>query len=186
VLFRSTIPIERLVESAEDWLAAPFDINAVGFGEAGENIAGYPHLVGRALGAFAEDLEFPLAFRDLGIDAFEIDAGIKTNIDVLFDDFTRHRSDVFVADAGVIRALWRGETANGESERSTVFVEEIFLFKTEPRIRIIRNGCARIGRARHTGVLVCFAHHQDAVFSRAVWIDGHGLEHDIGALALCL
>ena len=61
---------------AFDWLAVVFDVDAVLFAEAVEDVAGGPDFVGSALGAFAEDLEFPLAFGDLGVDAFVVDAGV--------------------------------------------------------------------------------------------------------------
>ena len=64
----------------------PFDIEAVVFAEAKEEEAGHPHFVSGTLGAFAEDLEFPLAFGDLGIDAFVVDASFEAKIEVLFDD----------------------------------------------------------------------------------------------------
>ncbi len=48
-----------------------------------EEVAGHPHLVGGALGAFAEDLEFPLALRHFGVDAFVVDAGVEAEVEVL-------------------------------------------------------------------------------------------------------
>jgi hypothetical protein len=60
------------IEGAEDRLAAPLDVDAVLLAQAGQEVAGDPHLVGGALGALAEDLELPLALRHLGVDAFEL------------------------------------------------------------------------------------------------------------------
>ncbi len=49
---------------------------------------GDPHLVGGFLGAYAEDLEFPLAFGDLGVDALVVNAGIEAEVQVLINDFS--------------------------------------------------------------------------------------------------
>ena len=63
-----------------------FDIDAVLLGEPLHQITSHPHLVRGLLGAFAEDLKFPLAFRHFGVDAFMVDAGSETQVEVLLDD----------------------------------------------------------------------------------------------------
>ena len=134
------VPIKRLLEVGEDGLAAPLDVDAVAFSEAGEDVTSDPHLIRSALGAFAENLEFPLAFGDLGVDPFEVNTGIKADIDVLFGDLAGDVAYILVADAGVIRALGRWITAFGETEGAAVLIEEIFLFKAVPSIGVIWNG----------------------------------------------
>ncbi len=62
------------------------DVDAVLLGEAQHQVAGHPHLVGGLLGALAEDLEFPLALRHLGVDAFVVDAGGEAEVEMLLDD----------------------------------------------------------------------------------------------------
>ena len=133
------VPVERLVKRTEDGLAAPFDVDAVAFGEAGEDVTSDPHLVGSALGAFTENLELPLTLGDFGVDAFEVNAGIETNIDVLLDDLTRDATDVLVTHTGVVGTL-RGRIAVlREAQRNSVLEKEILLLEAEPRSGVIRN-----------------------------------------------
>ena len=120
--------------------AVPINVHAIFFAKTGEKIAGDPHLVGSALGAFAENLEFPLAFGDFGVDAFVIDSGFKAEIEMFFNNLASDVSDVFVANTRVVFALRRRETASsGKAQRNTVFVEEVFLLESEPRVGIIGN-----------------------------------------------
>ena len=86
------------------------DVDAVGFGQPLQQVAGHPHFVGGFFGALAEDLEFPLALRHFGIDAFVVDAGGEAEVEMLLDDLTRDRTNIAVANAGVIRALRRRVT----------------------------------------------------------------------------
>jgi len=67
-------------------------------------------------------LEFPLALRHFGVDAFVVDAGEQAEVEMLLDDLARDRTDVRIADAGVIRALRRRITLRREAERTAVLV----------------------------------------------------------------
>src|SRR6185503_4754734 len=109
-----------------------FNIDAVALGESQHEVAGHPHLVGGLLGALAENLELPLALRHFGVDALVVDAGGETEVEMLFHDLAGGITDVLIADAGIVRALRGGVTADREAERTTVLVEEIFLLEAEP------------------------------------------------------
>ncbi len=178
------IPIHIFTER----LAMPHDIHFVIFAQAHEDVTGHPHLVGSGLGAFAKDLEFPLAFRHFGVDAFVVDAGVEAEVQVCIYNLAGDGADVFVADTGVILALRRWESATlRKAEWRSVFVEEIFLLVAKPRAGVVENGCARIARMRRLAIgHHHFAHDEHAVFLGAVGIDGHRLEHAIGCAAFSL
>ncbi len=162
------------------------DVHAVFFGEALEEVARHPHLVSGLFGALAEDLEFPLAFRHFGIDAFVVDAGEEAKIEMLFDHLAGDVADVLVADAGVIGALRRRIASLRKAERTAVLVEEIFLLETEPRAGIVENGRALVRNVRGAIRHHDFAHDERAVGARAVRIDRDGLEHAIRTVAFSL
>src|ERR1700722_12742971 len=150
-------------------LAVIFDVDAVRLGQALHQIAGHPHFVSGLLGSLAEDLEFPLALRHFGVDAFVVDAGGEAQIEMLLDDLARNCADIGVADAGVIRALRRRIAGGGKAERTAVLEEEIFLLKAEPGAGIVEDGGALVGGMR--GLAVGhhhFAHYQNAVGARAI------------------
>ena len=153
---------------------------------ARHDVAGDPHLIGCPLGSFAKDLVFPLALCDLGVDTLDVDAGRDADVDVLLDDLSRGATDILVANSGVVGTLWGGETARGEAERSTVLVQEILLFKTEPGIRIVGDrsaGVAGVGLAVGQHHLV---HDEEAVRAGAIGEDRDRLEDAVRTFALSL
>ena len=61
-------------------LQCNYHIHFVFLAETHHQIASGPGVIGGFGGAFGEDLEFPLAFRDFSVDAFMIDAGGKAEL----------------------------------------------------------------------------------------------------------
>ena len=169
-------------------LAMEFHVHTILFAKAEEEITGYPHLVSSSLGAFAEDLEFPLALGHFGIDAFVVDACVQTEIEVLLDDLAGDVTHVLVACAAIVWALadaW--ETIHWEAKWAAILIEEVFLFETEPCTWIIKDRGTCIGWVRgHAIWHHDFAHDDRAVAAGRVWIDGHWLENAVRAAAFGL
>ena len=126
-----TVPV------AQNRFAMQLDVNFIVFTETRQQKTGHPYLIRGRLRAFAEDLEFPLAFRHFGVDAFVVDSGRETKVEVRVDDFAGDRTHVFVADTGVVFTLWIGKAICREAERTAIFPQEILLLEAEPSIRII-------------------------------------------------
>ncbi len=161
-------------------------VDAVVFAKAHEEVAGHPHFVGGFLGAFAEDLEFPLALGHFGVDAFVVDAGVETEVEVLVHDLAGDVAHVLVADAGVVFALGLGIAFFRETEGPAVHHEEILLLETEPRVGIVQDGGAGIGGMRRAVGMHDFAEDEGGVGLGGVRIAGDGLEDAVGAVALGL
>ena len=167
-------------------LAVILHVDSVLLAKTVQDVTGHPDLVSTGLGAFAENLEFPLTLRHFGVDAFMIDAGIQTDIEVLFDDLTGDVADVIVSDAGVVRALRGWVTIFRETERAAILIKEILLLKTEPGIRIIQDGGTVIGSVRRTVGIIDLTHDENAILAGAVRIECHWLQHTVRAAAGCL
>ena len=178
------VPVDVLAER----LAVEVHIHAVLLAQADQEVAGHPDLVGRALGALAEHLEFPLALGHLGVDAFVVDAGVQAELEMRVDDLTGDAADVLVADAGVVLALRGREAAAGrEAEGHAVLVEEVFLLEAEPGAGVVEDGGTGVRRMRGDAIgHHDLAHHQHAVLLGAVGVDRDRLEQAVGAAAFGL
>ena len=102
---------------------APFQSPLTGFGssvaddaevlgDAVEQPAGHPQLVGHVERAERADLELPLAGHDLGVDAGDAEAGVEARLEVRLDDVAAE--DLVGADAAVVEALRGGEAVGGK------------------------------------------------------------------------
>src|SRR5450432_1600126 len=92
----------------------PVDGDAIFFANSFQQIAGNPNLVTGLLGAFGEDLEFPLASSYFGIDAFHVQAGFQTGVEMFF----HHIASVGVegADGTIIGSLRSWKATFGKTE----------------------------------------------------------------------
>ena len=162
------------------------DVHAKFLTDALEQVASNPDLIRSLLGAFAEDLEFPLAFRDLGVDAFVVDASIETSIEMLFHNGASDVTHIAVAYPRIVTTLRCRIATFGESERATVLVEEVFLLKSEPGVFVVEDGGTGVGRMRGTIGKQHLSHHDKAVYAAGVWVDTHRLEQTIRAAAFGL
>src|SRR5204862_7897445 len=125
-------------------------VDAVLLAETEHQVARDPEVVRCAPGALAEDLELPLALRDLGVDALDRDAGLDAEVDVLVDDLPGDVADVLEADAGVVLALRRGEALVREPERRAVPVQEVLLLEAEPGVGVVADRGAAVRRVRRS------------------------------------
>ena len=123
------------------------------------------HLVSRVLGTLAENLKLPLSLGHLGIDAFVVDSGSKADVKVLFNNRASNVSDILVTNSGVILTLRVRETGFRPSQRASILVQEIFLFKAKPKSFIIRNGCTGIGWMGITIGQHDLGHHEVAILA---------------------
>src|SRR5208283_253736 len=134
VLEREVAVHARSIPVTLDGLAMQFNIYLVFLTKTHHQVAGGPGVVGGFARAFGEDLEFPLTFRDFGVDAFMVDAGRKTKLQVFLDDSTRLAAHVFVANTAVVWDLRSGGIAVfREAQRTSIFKEEVLLLKTNPQ-----------------------------------------------------
>jgi len=171
------------VEIFSEWFAMEVHINTEFFTEANEEVASNPDFIGGTLGAFSENLEFPLTLGDLGIDAFVVDAGVEAEIKVLLDDFASDIADSVEADPSVVRALWCWEAIFREAKRASILIEEILLLEAEPSVGIIQDGSTGVGDVRCAIGHHDLAHDENTIFTARVRENGDWLENAIRASA---
>ena len=75
----------RTVPITSVWFTVILYIYSVFLAQALQYIASNPDLVTSIVGSFSKDLEFPLALGDFAVDAFVVDACIKTKVEVFFN-----------------------------------------------------------------------------------------------------
>src|SRR4029079_1588376 len=162
------------------------DIKAVPLTEPEHQVTRDPELVSSALAALAKDLEFPLALRDFGVDAFDRDARCDAEVDVLVDDLPCDVADVLVADTGVVLALRPWKALSRESERRPVLVEEVLLLEAEPCVRVVCDRGAAVRRVWGSVREEQLTHAHAGVVARRIGKEPDGLEEAVRARAVRL
>ena len=79
-----------------------------------------------------------------------------------------------------------GVAVFGEAERTAILIEEVFLLKAEPKIRIVGCGSAHVGRVRRAIRKHDFAEHDEGVFAAGIGVECNRLENAIGLVARSL
>ena len=174
------------VDLGPERLRVEVDVDAVTLAQSEEQVAGDPELVGSALGAPAEDLELPLALRDLGVHALDPDPRRQAEVDVLVDDLPRDVADVLEADAGVVLALRRREALLREPERYAVAVEEVLLLESEPGPGVVGDRRAAVRRVRRPVREEHLAQHEHPVAPGGIGEERGRLEDAVRARAFRL
>src|SRR5665213_2978398 len=133
-IFRGEVGVHAgAIPVALDRLAVQLHIDFVFLAQAHHQVASGPQIVSGLSGTLCEDLELPLAFRDFRVDAFMVDAGRETGLQVFFHDFTRQAAYVFIVVTAVVWALGSGRVAIfREAEGASTLIEKIFLLETKP------------------------------------------------------
>src|SRR5580698_7007124 len=149
-------------------------------------IACGPQVIGGLVRTLAEDLVFPLSLCHFGVDAFVVDAGVETKIEMLLDNGASDRAHIFVANAAIVGALRSGVALFREAERTAILIEEVLLLKTEPKIRIIGGSGAHVGRVWRAVGEHDFTKDDEGVFASGIGIERNRLENAIGLVARSL
>ena len=102
-----------------------------------EKVTGKPNLVACVFSALGEDLVFPLAHHDLGVDTFGVQAGFETQMQVLVDQLATFC--VTGSDRRVVRSLGSGVSVLGKTQGEVgLGVDKgIFLFETKPKVIVV-------------------------------------------------
>ena len=162
------------------------DVQTILFSQANHQVTSDPHVVACLLRSLGENLELPLSLGYFSVNPFEINPCVQSDVDVLFDNLTCNVTYILVANARVIWALRCWVTFRWESERTAIFVEEIFLFKTNPQVIHVLHLSAEVRWVWFTIGEQYVAQNEEAVFASAIWVERNRLEQTIGASPLCL
>lgn len=114
-----------------DWLGVEGDLDTEFFGDTVEEVAGHPEVVTHLDTDAWTNLEFPLRWKDLGVDTRDLDTGVQARLVVSLDDITA--VDVSGTDSTVVWTLWAWESTLWPAIWPSSGVKEsVFLLKTEP------------------------------------------------------
>ena len=140
------------VPVAADGLRVERRVHAEVLGDAVEQPARHPQVVGDGRRADGADLELPLAGHHLAVGAGDREARGEAGVGVRFDDLAAE--DLVGADAAVVRTLRRREAVVRPAERLRALEEGVLLLDAEPGVvrgvllRRLGAGGARVGLVR--------------------------------------
>jgi len=172
------------VPVALDRLGMQLDREVVLFCGAEHQEAAEPQVVASLLGAFAEQLEFPLTLHHFGVDTGDREARIQTRIKMFFNEIATDA--VLDAHRAIVRALRTGVTIDGEAEWAAVLHDGVFLLEAEPQVGIVFEAAATIGGVDRTIGIQHFAHDQRSIFAAWIFDQANGLEQAVAAVAFGL
>jgi hypothetical protein len=98
-----------------------------------------------------------------------VDAGSQAELKVLFNDVAGDVAHVLVAHAAIVRELRnRRITVLREAQWPAVAIEEVFLFETNPQVRVVLDGGAVVRGVGCTVGMHDFA--EDEVYSNLYFV----------------
>jgi len=129
----------RTVPVSLNRLGFKSDINIVFFADSGQKISSNPELIAALKTFNGSDLELPLTGENFSVETRDLDTSSKTASHVSFSNIST--DSIGGTNGAVVLALRMSETTSGETNGPSVgstFVlkEDVFLFKTEPRLFI--------------------------------------------------
>ena len=130
------------------------------------------------LGALGENLVFPLACSNLGVDAFNVQTGFQAHVKVGLNDVSAER--VLGAHGAVELALRRLVAWETEGEVGLWVPEEVLLLETKPEVVVVVvDGGAAVRSVGAAVGVENLAHDEVSVDAVGVGVDGHRLEHAV-------
>jgi len=169
------------------WMEGDFD--AEFFCDTVEEVTGHPEVVTHFDANTGSDLEFPLRWKDLGVDTRDLDTGVQTTLVVGFDYVAA--VDVASSDGTIVGALWTGETTLWPAVGPAGCVKEgVFLLETEPRDLVL------VGLHVSVALMAVIVLVGSSVwvpglaenknvweFADRIWEDGYWAQVDIGVVS---
>ena len=109
-----------------------------------------------------------------------VDAGRKAELKVLFNNLTGDAAHVLVTNAAVVGTLWLDRVAVlGKAQRTSVLVEEVLLFETDPKIGIVLDRRAHVRRVRRAVRVHYFAKNQIAIFAGSIGVERYRFQNAV-------
>jgi hypothetical protein len=158
--------------------------DAVLLGGAHEKVAGEPKIIRGPLGTLAEQLVFPLADHDLGVDSGDREACLDAEVEVFLDNVAALH--VAVPDGAVVRPLGSPVAALRETDGDFLLRKDILLLEAEPEVLVVVPAAACVGRVNRPVGGENLAEDEEGVDAVGVGNDAGRFEQTIRGMALGL